>query len=383
MSPEESPNVSGPVEVPRFFLDSNVMFPQHPIFAPGLLVRDVPRGLGIDFLGGPRRFVLRGSRAAEVFLFLREHLDGTRTVGELLTSLPHEVHGSVLLETLKILHQQGVLVDGRAAADAGRVPGPRPADNSTAYWIRKLTVTRSASSAGQIARRASAARLVIVAGGLIGELTVEMLERGGLPPSEVLSFDAPELNDEATDDEFEQASVRGVRVIARLSSALAMADLLVVAVKGATARLETALNDACLEARTPLLYSNDDGEQAEICFVDPFRSSCLNCKRMREDLVSDFALEDYLFSVAETDADGSTSPSFVHALPAGESFTAAVLVAAHVAAEAFRFATGIAPLTLANAVLQIDPLTGATQTHRILRVPRCPSCSHTPLFLDR
>lgn len=371
-SADESPDTNPRVQVPRFFLDSNVMFPGHPVFAPGLLIRDVPRGLGVDFLGGPRRFILRGSRTGEVFLFLRENLDGSRTVPDLLGLLPPSVEPALLLDTLKLLHQQGALVDGKASEETATAPRSGPNGYSeAAYFARNLTVTRSASSANEIARRAGASRLVTVAGGLVGRLTVEMLQRGGLLGSDVVWVDAPGQLDEEGD-----VPVTEIAALSeRLSGLLPHADLLVVAVKGATTLLETSMNDVCLESRTPLLYANDAGDGVEICLVDPFRSSCLICKRMREDLVSDFALEDYLFADDETEG-----VDLIRVLPAGESFTSALLAAAQVAAEAFRFATGIAPLTLTNGLMHLDPLSGVTRTSRILRVPRCPACSNTSVF---
>jgi hypothetical protein len=372
------------VIIPRFFRDPNVRFPDKPVLSKGLSIRDVPRGLGINFSGGPRRFVLRGNSVARVFSFLLELLDGNRTLDDLLAVLPEEISPAVLFHTLEILHRQGVLVESEDLPDSrGRLTSAhRPSEQAQQltewFWARKLTVTRSADSVGVILQRIKTARVVAVINGLVGQLTAELLGRSGLTLSDSFTLDDfPALNDEILATR--RADPRSIGTLEefteKLRYTLGLADLLVVSVHGATPVLAAALNDVCLESRTPLIFANEDGEEAEICFVDPYRSACLTCKDLRGALVSEFALEDYLFS-AKDDSSDSWRPQ---GLPAGESVTAASLIAAHVVGEAFRYVSQGAPPVFVNRSLIIDVISGNSRLDPVLRVPRCPTCSHATL----
>lgn len=367
----------------RFFHDSNVRFPKYPTFAAGLSIRTVPRGLGIDFLGGPRRFVLRGREVWRLYTFLRDSLDGERTIDDLLGILPPEIRPPSLLATLKLLHEQGVLVEGGDLAQVESDVADQQRTRSTfvggvleGFWQRKIPITRSAENAGEIVDRIASARILLLTSGLVGQLTEELLGRTGFSNVQAIPLDnsveSSSVNPSTQCDPSEDDSIDAF--LTAMQSPIDHVDLTIACLHGQAPRLSLSLNELCLDMRTPLLFASENGEQANVMLVDPYRSACLLCRELRQNLVSQFALEDYLFAASEIHV-GTWRP---HG-PAGESIVAATLIAGHVAGEAVRHVGRISPAVFVNANLSLDLVSGLSSVESVLRVPRCPMCSRAPL----
>jgi len=382
---DDSTEDSGSEAIPAFFHDRNILFPQRPAFVEGLLIRDVPQGLGIDFLGGPRRFILRGSQAGRCYEYLRSTLDGQNTLQDLLNNRPSELSRTSILATLKLLHERGVLVDGassasRSTGDNRRVSRSEPhfATSFEKFASRKLGASRSAASGRELVERIEKAELLLVAGGICGGLAIELAGRAGFRKMRVVEIADSQLDELGPDA---GVSVEQAPRFASLEDALtviqakaAESDLVVVCIDRFAQQFRSAINDLCLEIRRPLLYVESNGEEARLAFVQPYRSACLTCTDIRRSLTSDFALEDYLFTLTE-----STSETWLSDRPTGESITEAALISAYAISDATRYISGLSSPSYVNAVLQIDLLTSTTAIDRVVRVPRCPSCSRAPL----
>lgn len=314
--------------------------------------------------------------------FLRERLDGNHTLRSLIDSRPDAISAESVLKALKILHEYGVIV----SRDALIEPDVRPQaatwpsylrDTAETFWGRKLGVTGSAVTASSVEERIRRASIVLVQGGLVGLAMQELLEAVGVRKQTVIPLDEGGLpaatagvDEVAPDDQTRVDAFRSAVV-----EATADADMLVVGVHAATWRLREIVNEAALRCRRPLVFANDDGERAEITFIDPYRSACLVCMDLRQSLVSEFALEDYLFR-----ADTNDQPRLAGAYPKGESITTAALIASHAVGEVTRHFSRGAPHAFVNAVLWVDGLSGLSQLSSVLRIPRCPACSPAPMF---
>jgi hypothetical protein len=57
------------------------------------------------------------------------------------------------------------------------------------------------------------------------------------------------------------------------------------------------------------------------------------------------------------------------------------LAASQLVGEVIRVVTGIAMPTLLNRVVTVSPITGEQRANMVLRVPRCPECSRSPVPL--
>jgi hypothetical protein len=329
---------------------------------------------------------MRGASAVSAFDYLQAVLDGTHTLQDIVHATPEAISRATVLDVVKLLHQRGVLVDaGETAQDAiwkvqpGNA-GIDPQMSAEQFWHRKLTTTRSANSAVELAQRIGASHVSVVLSGLIGQLTHELLERCGCRVSTAISLDGGSASPNGIEalerSEFTNSPEGLDSFIATLRDDMAQTDLLVVALHGTSRRLGDAINELVIETRTPLLFAVEDGETGEIMFVEPRRSACLACRDLRRDLTSEFALDDHLFRVEMADA-GAWLPG---SLPAGESVAAASLIAANVAGEVVRYLTAVSPLMFVNATMSIDLLSGESHVDRVLRVPRCTVCSNASKF---
>lgn len=328
---------------------------------------------------------MRGAGAISAFDYLRTVLDGSHTLRDIVDAVPEAVSRATVLDVLKLLHQRGALVDaGQTAQDAIWNAHPDnasidPQTSAEQFWHRKLTMTRSTSSAVELTSRIGASHVSAVVSGLLGRLAIELLERCGCQVCNVISLDdsaSPNGVDPAESHEFTNTPEGLDSFIAALRDDMVQADLLVVALHGTSRMLGDAINDVVIETRTPLVYAVDNGETGEIMFVEPRRSACLACRDLRRDLTSDFALDDHLFTI-EMANTGEWLPG---SLPAGESMAASSLIAANVAGEVVRYLTAVSPLTFVNATMTIDLLSGESHVDPVLRVPRCAACSNASKF---
>ena len=357
--------------------DRNLRFPARPRLLPDIDVFPMPDGLGIQFRGAQAPVILRGAHAEATLAFLLPALDGTRTLDDLVGRCPPEVAQVTLLKTLALLHTKGLLSPAGSAVDEKPQPGDEAMRRQLLFWGRKLGVTRNATSADEVQRRLSSSRVVILGSGVFGAALFDILVRSGCTNIDVLDWD---------DDGFLRktlisqvlpprqlvhlASTSVDEAVKNLASMISDCDLLVTATRNAPAELFRAVNRLCLEQNRSWLRANDDGTNVEIGpYVRPFRSGCYTCMALRLASAEDFAVEEHLYQqhLAESRPAGA-------APPLGEAIPLATLAASLVALEVVRILSGLAATSLLNAVMTVEPVSGAFRTNRFLRVPRCPEC---------
>lgn len=358
--------------------DRNLRFPAVPVFVPDLDVFEMPDGLGFQFRGVEAPVILRGAKVAAVVRYLRSRLDGHSTIQRVLGDAPDEVPARALVRGLLALHSKGLLIDA-APEQALRInvaDGNRDLlARERLYWQRHLGVTRSASSADEVARRVSAARLVVVGTGMFGAATVDLLVRSGFHKCEVVAWNDDGVMQQSDADglagSFHRLRSTSVdEAIPVLRDWLHGPDLVVTATCDAPAALFREVNEVCLDTRTPWLRANTDGSAFDIGpFVRPYESSCYECLALRRQSADDFAIETTLYQDRLAVERDAASRVLV-----GEAVWPVTLAASILVGEAFRFTSGLAPLTLTDAVLRVQPVTGTLERSEIRRVPRCPSC---------
>jgi bacteriocin biosynthesis cyclodehydratase domain-containing protein len=358
--------------------DPNLRVPKMPRLVPDVSIFHMPDGLGVQVRGAETPVMVRGRQADAAMEFLLQALDGTRTVAHLLEECPPNVSRGALLQTLLLLHFKGLLIRPEASVQERTGAADEGMRRQLLFWGRKLGVTLSAASAGEIQRRLETSRLVLVGTGLFGAATYDVLVRSGCGWIDVIAWDdsgmmletlasgpappaqAVRLPSTSVDDAL--AAVRG---LAR------DVDLIVTATRNAPADLFHAINRLSLAQGCPWLRANDDGTQFEIGpYVRPYGSACFRCMDLRQASTQSFAIEEHLYEqhLARQRPAGETPPF-------GEAVPVAVLGASLVAGEVVRILTNVAAPTLVNAVLTVNPLNGSFETNAILRVPRCPDCS--------
>jgi bacteriocin biosynthesis cyclodehydratase domain-containing protein len=370
-------------EIRALLADRNLRFPVYPRLVGDLSFFSMPDGLGIQVRGAEMPVLIRGRYANAALSFLRPLLDGKHTLDDLLQLCPATLERVTLLRTLLLLHGKGILAgpDRWPSDNAGDDGASRAHDEvmrrQLLFWGRKIGVTRSAGSVPEVQRRLQTSRLVLIATGLFGAATYDLLVRCGSGPAAVLAWDEDEWSaaewarGPLPPRHFVHLPSTSVDEVVQFLWPLAEnTDLLVVATRHASADLYRVINRICLDRGCPWLRANEDGWQVEIGpYVRPHRSACFRCLELRQASAQNFAIEEHLYQehLARPRPAGET-------LPAGEILPITTLGASLVVLEGIRIVTGLAAPTLLNAVLTVDPLSGSFQSNGILRVPRCPEC---------
>jgi bacteriocin biosynthesis cyclodehydratase domain-containing protein len=345
----------------------------------------MPDGLGIQFRGAETPILIRGRLAEPIITFLISKLDGSLTLNELLEICPSAIRSDTLLEALWHLYSKGLLIDASLATslDSGSLGVSPPINGDDIlprqllFWGRHLDVTRSAHSSTEVQRRLGTARLVLVATGMFGIATYDLLSRSGFSHVRVLDWNDDGLLDQTLrrhptpPQDQVHLSVTSIDTVASyLRPWTRDADLLLTATCEAPAELFRTLNRLCLLHGCPWLRSNVDGSRVELGpYVVPYDSGCYRCMELRQSSVQAFAIEEYLYQqhlAQEREA--------IERKPLGEAVWSSTLAAALLVGEIVRVISGIAPPTLLNGVMEIRPVTGSLRTNRFLRVPRCPDC---------
>lgn len=355
--------------------DPNLRFPARPAFAGDLDMFEMPDGLGFQVRGGETPVIVRGRTVAPVIEFLRARLDGRTRLEELLGDCPPEIGASTLVRSLLLLHGKGILVEG------GEEPSTEIVDpvrrRQLLYWGRHLDLTRGAGSSREVARRLARADVALVATGLFGAATFDLLARSGVTRCRVLAWDDDGFLEETASDApvapLELVRVKTTNVdgaLEILRGWISDVDLLVTATCDAPNSLFRSINSLCLHARRPWLRGNGDGSAVDVGpLVHPFESSCFTCLELRTGSAEGFAIENALYQARLAVEREAGSRAVV-----GEELWAATMAASILVGESFRLLTGLAPATLVDSVLRLTPVTGVIEQNHVKRVPRCPDC---------
>lgn len=93
----------------QFFADKNVNFPRQPKLVNGIHVYEAPKGLGIQFRGGTEKFLVKGADTYQIWVYLKNMLDGKHELEEILNKGAEEfkldrVNIASFLKTLHSYH---------------------------------------------------------------------------------------------------------------------------------------------------------------------------------------------------------------------------------------------------------------------------------------
>jgi molybdopterin-synthase adenylyltransferase len=363
-----------------FLDDPNVRFPRQPRLVADLGIYKLPEGIGMQFRGGPAAISIRAPDAEALFDYLLPAMDGSRDLAALVAGRPAGLSVDTIVEALSLLHAKGLLADAANAADAvhANTGGDLGLRRQILFWGRNLGITGFLSSAEEMQRRIDSAPILLIATGMVGAATHDLLVRSGCKRVDVIDWDDDgSLLDtisalgHACGRAAHLATTSIDEAAATVRRFVGHAELVVTATRNAPSALLQEINAICLDRRRPVIFGNDEGSEFELGpYVLPHASACFSCKLLREASAHPNMLEEHVYQLAIEAVAGSG-----HRYPRGECIAAAGLIASHIVLETIRVITGAAPPTLLNSVQVISPLHGAFESHPVRRVPRCPACS--------
>jgi bacteriocin biosynthesis cyclodehydratase domain-containing protein len=356
---------------PERLRSRNLRFPARPRLLADLDVFSMPDGLGLQVRGGEVDVVLRGRVADALVPWLLPRLDGRHAWQDLVADRPGEAGAEEVADVLLLLLRKGLLTDG-VEPRAPRAPDPTE-QRQLLFWGRKLGVTRINTSARQVQQKLARARVVLLAGGLFGCTTLDLLLRSGCEDLALLDWGDGQVAETlralgAERAEEVAAALRGDAgaAVEALEPLLATADLLLTATRNAPDALFEALNAAVLRRGTPWLRGDETPSAFEIGpFLNGLDTPCFTCMRLRARGVEEMPVEEKLYQehLAGPGPEGLQGESLAHS-----AVGAGLLVS-----EALRALTGVAPVLTEGAVLTQE-LDGPSSLDRFRRVPRCPDC---------
>jgi bacteriocin biosynthesis cyclodehydratase domain-containing protein len=351
--------------------DPNLGLPVRPAITPDIAVMTLPDNLGVQIRGLPEPLILRGQLAETVVQYLLTASDGTRDLRDLLAQRPPMIDDHVVLRILWLFHSKGVVIHPGGNGDAEMA---EPERRQRLFWGRNLSVTRAHKNADDVQAQLEAARVVMVAGGLFGAATIDVMQRSGIANLQtVLWDDYPTLFDGVVRSPGSLTVPERTGIVG-LSEAveplLVDANLLVSATVNASTQLDIALNSIALDKRLPYLRGALVEDRLDIGpLVLPYESACVECMLAREASVRETPIEEELYQRWRADPERARPLP-----PVGEPLYAAAAGAGLMTGEVIRVLTGLRPVAVLNAVRTMSIATGETTVNKFLRVPRCPRC---------
>lgn len=320
---------------------------------PDLEVNIMPHGLGLQIRGSKHPYIIRGQRAAQAWTFLESELSRHHSLDAIAESTPAAIKDPVS-SLLQILNRHGLLT-------LGETQDPLPQDvlsSQSLFWARHGV---------EISDQASTGTLVLVATGLLGAVTYDLLTRSGLQQVVVLAPQGDRLIEQAVDAsrlEIELLWFTEANASDLFISSIKECDLVISALRQPPLALIELINRLCLEESRILVSCREESGNYEIGpVVYPHRTACLTCLEMRRRSRDPFAVENYFYQASRVDPGGGAQ---------GELLPMATIAAGMVNIEVSRILLG-QEAELRDTVLEID-WSLRPKRHPVLRVPRCPSC---------
>lgn len=382
--------------------DPNLRFPKTFALSADLDVFEMPDGLGFQMRGGATNLVVRGRLAVQLMPWLLEKLREKSTLESIVSERPANSNAGEIEELLLLLLRKGYLVaaDGAKSVDtaetsnaagtadktgaiiaAGNGNAANRAKNSVdvkqrLFWGRKLGFTRNNSSAEEVDRKLAEAKVILVADGLLGCCTFDVLARSGVNSIDVVD----RLNDEDLKElvaiereghlltSYTQAQT--LDALAEIIETKAQtADLLLTVTRNAPLSFFKLMNSIALQTPIEWLRANETSVELEIGpLLVPYDTACYSCLELRVRSADDYPIEESLYMRhLESDQKNETLPL------KGECLAFATAGGAQIAMEAIRAVTNISlPVTLGAVIF--NTFDGHSETMQVPKVARCPDC---------
>jgi bacteriocin biosynthesis cyclodehydratase domain-containing protein len=284
--------------------------------------------------------LLRGDAVVELVPALLRELDGSRSCSEVAAGLQHLASPDVVHACIERLFKHGIVIEPPAGWP------DLSADDKAVYRF----LSHPPLEPGQLLNKIQNAKLGILADDTLGPDLIDTLRRHGFRQITRLSFGSSQLESE-----------------------LPILDLLIALAPHMQASTLDDINLASLQAGTPWLpvdvYSGPACSLGPL--ITPHAGPCYDCyrSRVRSNLGPLAAAYDQFVHQQRLE---QLRVSHYGMLPAGINMALSLTCL-----ETLKFIAGYqVPATIGHNVI-VDLVKFEIQRHRVLRLPRCPACSHS------
>jgi bacteriocin biosynthesis cyclodehydratase domain-containing protein len=340
---------------------------------------------GILFRGGATSVTLRGESVDNLLPDLLPKLDGSRTIAQLVSDLPH-VSEEVIRGALAILQEQNLLEEGDHHSSTSERDKPDALSWQEQYW------TSFGGESASTQQKLSSSTVIISGLGGVGRSVADVLARSGVGKLRLADGQPVSPEDQLFGYRDDQAGIPRSQAFQQhqrfpaatletahfdatdeggtSESVFEGSSLVVVCADSPREAAMNQVNRLSFRAGVPWLPATAGINHGTIGpLVIPHQTACYECFRLR--LISNRSfLNDALGSPVSVDSTGGEFATEVVAAPA--FFLS--LIGQIAAAEVIRFLTGMARPTTAGAFLSLSPFDAGITRHEVLKLPRCPVC---------
>jgi bacteriocin biosynthesis cyclodehydratase domain-containing protein len=340
---------------------------------PDLDIFEVPYGLGLQIKGRQHPIVLRGKHVAPAWVYLKTQLPAEEPLDGIIEGCSDPDLRLHVQQLIQVLKNQGVLF----AASEPLIPPPSA---DSLQQRQQLFWNRMGFSPLQ---REEVKPICIIASGLFGAICCELLCQSQVVPKYIVLWD-----DDGAGEAYLKPWCPCERLVnfpttdpsalmTQLSQWKEELDLIVCCTRQGSQEMFASLNTFCLEEQKRWIYANEEAGTFEIGpTIVPRQTACYTCMTLRRSSRDPLALETILYEQQR----GAIRPSGQTSLQ-GELLAGATMAASLVVMEVLRISQSQIPQLL-NAQIHLEPWKLSQKSHRLLQVPRCPSCYAGHLVLS-
>jgi bacteriocin biosynthesis cyclodehydratase domain-containing protein len=346
---------------------SNADLPVRPRLHRSYYVIAIPDSQDVLLYREGRGVQLKPVGGSELLSYLLDLLDGSLTVSEIVSRLG-QFDSELVISSLQALQAKGLLEDNDAESASA---------DSARSALRRLISHLAPHQIAEALEKLAEANIVIVGSGAVASLLVQMLEGCGVgqlqsvpacavstvpSPSEGVAAERPAVV-------FTKPTLppRAPSLSRHLRTAIAGASLVVAASDYSDPDLFEVVNQACLDGSVRLLPAVLVGWEARLgptCI--PGQTACVHCASLRAKSNLSRYEEYLLYEDMMRSRPGERPFGHLPHFPA--------MLAGMAATEAFKVLTNLYPAMTYGRVVVMDLLMSESESHDVLRVPRCPAC---------
>jgi len=355
--------------------------PRIPKFIEGIDI--VKSSDSIQFRAGDKPLTLRGEMVNALSPLFTELLSGKNSVHDIIEILGKRNRGKIyyalwLLHTNNLLEDENTVAKERFSNEELEL-----LYGQLAFFGRHLNVTKSFENKyeAQLAIRDS--KVLMLGGGLLLSKVIQILDEIGVGNITVLSNDMEAISlcrgvagsVRHSKLEFNSFNPKSDRLDSIVQDH--NIDLLGVATPKPVPDIYNQANAACLLRNIQWTRLTMTGSEILIGpTIVPFKTACYTCFNKRFEANNPYFEEDQIYMEYLNNAERQSNPK-------SEYLSLSELAARLFSFEIIRILTFLSSPISYGALYSMDFLTGKTHISKVLKIPRCPSCSNMNILPGR
>jgi molybdopterin/thiamine biosynthesis adenylyltransferase len=363
----------------EFFLDKNVRFPEFPLLIEGISIYDAPYGLGVQFRGGPNKLVIRGAKSSEIFLFIKDFLDGKHSLADVFDLTDGKYELDDVASMMKILHAHNLLTNKDTEADAVTAKDI-VALQQLQYFNRIIGRTGYNKTGLQIINTIAGSKVLVISSANLAGVVLANLQLAGFKHIGLCYSIKEKYNNELGFSRYTSETLMAEVNITDLAEGDMLNELskriddyqqVIIAFENPSRKFMEIFNTFCINRNKPVLFFSVNINTYEIGpYVIPKACACYTCSILRKNSGMTNAVYDSIYHDGLSDKLQNTDDTIN-----GFDILSANVAIGLMVSEFSKLISGSTQPTLINKMIEYDFLNGSINNLMIPKVPGCPGCT--------